>query len=54
MGRKWRGVDKGENGAGLKADGGDFAIDDADGGATAEGDEDEVAWTEGEVGLIGE
>ena len=54
MGGERRGVDEGEDGAGLKADGGDFAIDDAEGGATAEGDEDEVAWTEGEVGLIGE
>ena len=54
MGGERRGVDEGKNGAGLKADGGDFAIDDADGGVAAEGDEDEVAWTEGEVRLIGE
>ena len=49
-----RGVDEGENGAGFKADGGDFAVDDADGGAATKGDEDEVTWTKGEIGLIGE
>ena len=54
MGGERRGVDEGENEAGLKADSGDFAIDDAEGGAATEGDEDEVAGAEGEVGLVGE
>ena len=54
MGGERRGVDERENGAGLKADGGDLAIDDAEGGAATEGDEDEVAGAEREVGLVGE
>lgn len=54
MGRERRGVDKGENGAGLKAHGGDLAIDDAESGAATEGDEDEVAGAKREVGLVGE
>ena len=54
MGGERRRVDKGENGGGLKADGGDLAVDDAEGGAATEGDEVEVTGAEGEVGLVGE
>lgn len=54
MGGERRRVDEGENGAGLKADSGDLAIDDAEGGAATEGDEDEVTGAKGEVGLVSE